>query len=700
MLDSDRDTFSTRRASMALAILATTLVVSRVVYFESLGSGPFDRQLVVNARQYDAWAREGYPPNEPYYQAPLYIGFLSFVYGSDDSVLDSPERISAVRWAQLTLSLGTLVGVFVLALRASGLLAAVVAGGLWTFARSPLFFDGEVLPGSLSTFLLLVGIGILLDGVRSRLAPATPASSRNLLGPLKTAVSGLVLGLAVICRPNFLVPVGLAGFVVVAYLYRSRATLGRRVVGSIAALLIAFSIPIGGVVIRNVGTGSAVITANGGDNLLLGAHPDGADFSPFPTAAQKESRAQLERDGVPQSERGAAAREEALGLWRSGFGTQLARSTRRFLAFFQHQEISNNRSVAWQCDSSGILRWPPFGWVGLGAILPLAALGAWTGRRRREVWLSGLVILGLAASLAPFLVASRLRLPALPWLCLLAGWGVAQAWSARGVPKGALIAAAVAIVLAWAPGYRVESDFPEFTLNRARAWQERARSSEGDEAAESQRQALSTLREGRVRYPDDARFPAWLGEILLESDPGVARAELERAIDLDDSNKRARRALAEIARRAGEPKVAIEHLEAALSRDPSDPRVYEEIGEQFYAVGRYADGVHAFYSALDWSQELGGRPRLEARIALGEGVQRSLEGNIEEALEHLSRATMLQPGVSTYPRLLGQIALDAGRGDRAVVAFQAALAVTGPGALTASQRQQVQANLQRARSGG
>lgn len=705
---------STFRVVLAIAALALVVIVTRAIYFRSLADGPFGDTLVVNARQYDVWARDGYPSDRPYYQAPLYIAYLDALYGDDTTA----GRLATVRWSQALLTLGTAIAIFFLVLRRSensiptesassaragprseldpssrarSFVSAGLASGLYVLAWPALFFDGELLPTTLGTFLLTVGLTLVLIRRDGRSGVVVPA------------LAGLALGLAAIARPNFLVTIVAVLVVVTARRLRQcdrheEGEATKRLERTAAlALVLGLALPIAIVTIRNQSTGQGfvLITANGGDNLLLGAHPETADGSPFPPKVILDAQKKAESEGQLLVERDRASRDEAWGYWAADPVEQIRRTLGRGIAFFQAAPVSNNRSIPWQRERSAVLRWPPMGWVDTLLLLPLALYGFWRGRRQFLVIVSALVVVTLALSVAPFVAGTRFQVPALPWLCLLAGiGGVGLARDLRARRSSLAVALPLLVVgaiVAAAPGFRRESEYTEFVLNRARAWTETGSTTASEN---THAEALATLEAGHRRFPNDPRFPAWIGELLVgergtDLDPSEARAWLELATRLDPHEKRARRALAHLDRARGDFDAAIAHLQAALARETSDPKLFGEIGELFYQVGRYEDGLSAYHSAVSWSSSFADRARYEARIALGEGVQASLAGDTDTALAALERASRIDPRESTYPRVRGQVAAAAGRTADALVAFREALAISGPGALTPAQRAQV-----------
>ncbi len=66
--------------SLALGLVCGAALLLRVLYLLCLQSTVFFDHLLINAAQYEGWARHGYPPGEPFYQSPLYVTWLRAVF--------------------------------------------------------------------------------------------------------------------------------------------------------------------------------------------------------------------------------------------------------------------------------------------------------------------------------------------------------------------------------------------------------------------------------------------------------------------------------------------------------------------------------------------------------------------------------------------------------------------------------------------
>jgi tetratricopeptide (TPR) repeat protein len=109
--------------------------------------------------------------------------------------------------------------------------------------------------------------------------------------------------------------------------------------------------------------------------------------------------------------------------------------------------------------------------------------------------------------------------------------------------------------------------------------------------------AIATFEKGLRDFPDDARFYAEYGKVLLlpwasGENPGAAtRAEqlLKRAVKLDGSLAGARFELGNELVKTGRAAEAIPHLEKAASLDPGNPQVHFVLGRAYRTLGRTQD---------------------------------------------------------------------------------------------------------------
>jgi len=335
-------------------------------------------------------------------------------------------RYDAVRALQALLGVGTALLVFRLA---SGLLRppAALAAGLCAALYQPLvFYEATFLREPLATFLMAAAL------VCVQAAGEDGAPPRRAYGP--ALGGGALLGLAVLTRSHLALPALAAA----AWLFaRTRRQAGARPVLALAAALLLVLSPV--VAANVVGSGGpAFVSSAGPYNLFIGNVHD-ADGGPSPAYLA------LKAQGPPQSVDLVGALADDVRAHPLAFVARQLTKTAQLLA---PGERPDNVSLA-----MGRLLEPRLGLalVTDALLLPLALFGLVLALRRwrhHALWLAYLA--AGVASIVPFIVVSRLRLPLLPALALAAGVVVEQAVTLaaarRPVAFGALALAAGALV--------------------------------------------------------------------------------------------------------------------------------------------------------------------------------------------------------------------------------------------------------------
>lgn len=473
-------------------------LAARVVHVVQIQDGPLVSAPILDEKVHHEWAATlaaGEPWSVdratgeplPYFRAPLYVWFLGGVYrlfGVDAGL--PPRLVQAVLGA---LGCGLL---FLLGRRLFGATTAWIAGLAMALDWLLVVYDGE---------LLIVPLIVLLDVLLALLlvrAAGTPDPRRRLAG---WAVSGLVLGLSAIARPNILLyaPAVLA-WVLLDELRRARAAPAgsvapgagsaeagpratRRALLAGAALTVAVLVPILPVTARNwlVGHDRVLIASQGGLNFYIGNNPrsDGVTAvvpgtSPDWWAGYDQSHAMV-RQALGREPKESEVSQwffaRGLDFWREDPRAALALTGLKARYLAGRQEWPNNKCLYTFVDEfaplTGLLP------VGFWIVGPLGLLGLVLALRepRRLFPLWGFVLV-YAASIVPFFVSARFRAPIVPFLILLGAhaltWLVARArrrdW--RALAPALVALAALAVFVNWIPGRgpfaaprRVPADF-------------------------------------------------------------------------------------------------------------------------------------------------------------------------------------------------------------------------------------------------
>lgn len=393
----------------------------RLLYLSTILDNPFFQHPITDERQYDLWARailagEQFVPHYPYYEMPLHAFFLAGVYrifGSEDLLY--------VRLVQVVLGTLNVAILYRLARRLFDEPTARVAGLLAAAYLPFLYYEGLLLKESVAVFLVNAAL-LLFVGALARPTP------------LGFWSGGVVLGLVALTRANALVlPPAL---LLAMWLHGRPAAAGRRLVAAVA-LLLGLAMAIAPATIRNkLESGEWVLlTVYGGQNLYTANNPANTvgDYLPVPfvNPTALAERVDFHRRAEALTGREMTPTEvSAYWKWRSlefSFthpSEQIQMIGRRFLRFWNYQEVPDNHSHEMFKRFSWVLRLPlPAYWL----IAPFALVGMLLLRRR---WLAlSPLYFALSAyllSMLPFWIMSRYRLPIVGILILFAAAGMVE----------------------------------------------------------------------------------------------------------------------------------------------------------------------------------------------------------------------------------------------------------------------------------
>lgn len=380
------------------------------------------------------------PPHGAYYMTPGYAWFLAALVGAG-------AQLPAVKLVQLAMGILNALLVFVLARRAFDARVAVLAGVLWSVAPGVLLHEILLLKPTLTVLLALAGLWAI----------TVPAA-----GAVRWALAGLAFGAAAVVRGEMLV-VGIVLVVTAVVLARRGAATApaswRAPLAGLLALLFVVAIP----TVQNVarGGGFAVIAFSGGPNFYIGNHED-ADGSYLPLRPGR-SDATVEADDAVRLAREESTRAlDAAGVsrfwtrrglewWAQEPGAAIALTLKKALLLVGAWEGNDVHSLPiagrWVAPLNNPL-------VRSGVIFPLALaalvfLRPW-GRR----WPLIVFLLASWASLVPFFVFERFRIPMLAAAVILASGLLVHAvdrWRAgrrTAVAAAALGTVALGLVLA------------------------------------------------------------------------------------------------------------------------------------------------------------------------------------------------------------------------------------------------------------
>ncbi len=588
------------------AILAAGLLLRLTYLLEILPQPDFDRPQF-EAQYHDYWARallsgDWTPPpgvtdpeirERPFFRPPGYPYFLALVYA-----LCGPGYLLP-RLVQQALGLLNCGLAYILAARAGGRRCGLLTAAFLATSWSLIFSETEWMEPVLLITLLLAALLVL-----TRAAGGWTVRT--------AALAGLLLGLAALVRPNalVLVPVVLgwtAGwaddpqrsphptrFQRLNFL-RSRAWFQPAL-----ALLAALSLTLSPAAVRNfwVARDWVLISSNGGINFFVGTHPQSDGVTPgVPELGEltqmtgwdsfdhpKIAAAIARHVGRPlkDSEVSAYFSRRAWSYLRAQPGAVLELLARKFALFWGPAEVSNDRVIAVERETSRTLRLGldfatilalalvGLSWLGVRQRLPAPAVEAADGAspavpQRAIFALIALFIAAYSASFLPFFAAARFRVPLIPLLFVFAGWGLAQLWDAvqahklRRVGVWLLLFAAIRGVtgIAWVP-YTPEREVWHF-------------------------------RRGLL-YRD-------------RGDPAQAIAEFQRAVAARPTHAEAQFALADELARAGDLRAAIREYQRTLELLPDSVVVHNNLATALARAGDLPGAIASWERALELAPE-------------------------------------------------------------------------------------------------
>jgi tetratricopeptide (TPR) repeat protein len=672
-------------------LLGATLAlgaVLRAVHLAAMKGTPFFDGLILDARAYDAWAQriaggELIGPSA-FWIDPLYAYVLGGLYAVLGHDLLAPRVLNAL------LGLGTALLAAGIALRAQqSRITALAACALVALFVPAIHFESQVEKTALTVFLVALATYLFLGGtVRSIVA------------------AGIVTGVAALARGNVLlfIPIGALALwrgwdrepgdalIATQALRRKRA-----------ALFLACALPVVGLATAHnaAATGELVpTTTNLGINLYIGNHLENVNGTytppPFsmPTSEgeQPDFRAEAERRGAAQLSDGALSSfwvHQAVDEIFSSPGATLQRTWRKLHSILHNDEIPDSEAVELFAHWSKVVGTPVL-WF--GQLLPLALLGAIAGFRQRGLRIViGIAVL-YAASLLPFFVLARLRMPLLAPLAVLGG--AAIAWLADAVDAkrtrelaGALAVTAVfAVFCYYQPAWMAERSRGGLaigwhnlgaTLERTGKKDEAARAFERAVAVDAKAvpgssralgayyQAQGELERAEAAYrrlvelkPDSASGRAsWRGvfsALLRQGETQRALAVMQDAVQHGPYDEGLRYQLGQLMERQASADAMIAFFSANAARDPKP-----QTSHYFWAVGLARNGdIKGALARLEHALEIDPAHEMsQQRI----GMLLEQQGDLSGALEHYEEATRILPEYKSALEDVARVAEKLGR---------------------------------------
>jgi len=567
-----------REKVILLAILLVAVVL-RVLYLSEISKSPEFSCPQVDAGFHDYWARSLVTGNwavaaeyddpqirtTPYLRPPGYPYFLAMIY------LFTNSSYTAARIVQMFLGVVNCFLAFVVARKLYGRIVGLISAAIMAFYWIFIYFEGELHAPALLICLLLSLVYVLSLWLEK------PVFRYSL-------ASGLLLGLAVLIRPNVLFLLAVAvGWVfwIVRRQYRFR-----RFYITASGLVLGTVLIIAPVTIRNylVAKDFVLISANAGMNLYIGnnAFTDGTFRANLPELENcgtcydyPRLVASIEKkQGKPlkYSQVSAYFTRKAVGFIREQPLRFIKLTAKKALLFWGPAEIGNNKVIHYERKFSRVLGNIPGDFpavvslsiVGLSLLLlDLKKQKDKDKHFERKRQMSVLILLFIFAffiSILPFFITARYRVPVIPFLLILGAYGlyrIGRFVGARDLPKAGLWLI-IAVVL-----YAVmRIQFVPYKANLDKWYYDRG-----------------------VSY-------------TLKGQIAAAMAQYRKALEVEPTNPLAHHNIGILLSRQGRLDEAVEHWNKAVRFKPDFADAHYCLGVTLYNQGKISQAIEHYTAVL------------------------------------------------------------------------------------------------------
>ncbi len=569
---------------MPLILFLGALAI-RLVYLFQIQDIALAKGLVLDSASYDRLARMIADGNwlgeEIFFQAPLYPYLLAVIYKIFG------HSLNLVRTIQLILGALNCAVIFWTAKSLFGRKTGIWCGTLAAFYGIFVFYEATIGKDGISIFLTDLALFGLVLSLKN------PSWHRWLL-------SGIVLGCAILTRGNLvlLLPLLVVWMAIVLRSYPLRI-----VAGAIASFSLGAVIIVSLVTLRNyvVGNDFVLTTSQGGQNFYIGNNPRASGFFENPKRIRlnpKYEEADFKAEALRKTGRKEMKPSEISGFWFNEGLRFIGQNPKRALSllftktamFWNYFEIPDNYNYYFFRQEVPILS---LLFVGFGLVAPLGIFGLYLARKNPAAWLFMIFILGYMASIVPFHMASRYRLPIVPVLIIFAGYTITrtvEALRSKALKPAALGLVAVAI-LALLVNWRVIDEADTF----------------------------------KAPYTE-------LGIIATErGDYKKALDNFNKALEIDPSYAAAHYNMGNAMAAQGAFKEAIKAYKKAIEADGEMLMAYDNLGKSYLQIGHFDKALRTFDILADL------RPDLEGGL-IGKGLVYHTMGNYDKAIAAFKEA--------------------------------------------------------------
>jgi len=601
-----KEKFKTKENYLPLLIFVLAFGV-RFIYLLEIRRLPLFEFPFADALYNLNWAKEIVSgklwAKAPFFRAPLYPFFLSFLFKIFGENFFVP-RIVQMLFGSISCVLIYLLGRRMFNSKV-GMLSAIFA----CFYAPLIYFDLEFLDTFLIIFLDLLLIYLLLF-------------NQNKSSTFKLLLSGIVLGLSAIARPNILLFAIFIPFWII--LYFRKQTGPKKIFTFILFFAIGVFLVILPVTLVNYFAGKdfVLVSWQGGINFYLGNNPQASGYKAVAPGIRTTWDG-IYYDSINLAEKLSGRTLKFSGtsdFWfKQGFDfilkepfVALKLYTKKIALSLGGYEISENPNIYFYwSDPDNLLKlllWKKFISFPGGILLPLAWLGILLALKE---WKRLSLILGFIfsymLSVILFFVNTRFRIPVIPFLFIFSAFAIFEISGQKNVRgKIALIFVSLVLIILgnvdltsqMAPVY--EAQF-HYILGNAYLTENSVQKAEEEFARSiqiSQDQPRGWTGLGVIRY--------------LQGNYPEAESLLKKAIQVDSTEVFAYCYLGNIYAREKEFPKALQEYQMALSLNPEYGEAYFGAGYVFANLGDLKKAVEMWEKSLVYSPDLPGtRENLE-----------------------------------------------------------------------------------------
>jgi tetratricopeptide (TPR) repeat protein len=606
--------------------------VIRLIYLNQIKSNPYFDAPQRDPLWHHNWAKEiaggDWIGKEVFFRAPLYPYFRGILY------VIFGESFYVASLIQILIGSLSCVLIYLLAKKLFNRTIGIIGSIIACFYAPFIHFDAELELPVLEVFLDLLMVLLLLRA-------GTKLKKRWWV------LSGIVLGLSAITRPNVLVFVPFVLLWISLRLWKENKN---RIMVSSLFFLLGTILIISPVTIRNwmVGKDFVLISSQGGINFFIGNNieSDGKTAAAAPGMIPYEGyKDNIWLTSIKLAERSLGRKlkpSEISNFWfKQGFSfikTQpleyLQLLGKKLYFFWNSYEIESNQDLYFFSRWSSLLRLLLWDWIlriPFGIIGPLSILGMILNAKYwKKYFLLYAFIFSYMLSVISFFVASRFRLPVIPLLIIFASysiyWLVEKIKNKQTRPLFVSLSVLIPLLLiANSNLFEVNKPNLSATYNTLgivytqKGWYDSAISIFQESIKANPNSALPHLYLGHVNYQKgywDEAIKEYKEAIDLDSTMAIAYSDLgylydqmnndeeafrvyRKAVEIDSTQVRVLVNLAFLFEKKGLYEQAVSQYQKALVFEPEVASIHNDLGNAYAKLNLKDKGVVEFKKALE-----------------------------------------------------------------------------------------------------